>query len=118
MCLLNEKTVRQIRRAGGDEVLCELFEVFIDFSLTRQSAALDAVSSRDPTAARKAFHTIRSSSATIGLQFLSETAAVLEDLAAAGRWEEVNPILRKFEEEFSESVDYLKLEVAKISNKQ
>jgi HPt (histidine-containing phosphotransfer) domain-containing protein len=113
---LNEKTIQEIRRAAGESVLRELFEVFLSASEPRRKAALDAVKNQDSAAGEMAFHSIRSSSATIGLQFLSERAALLEDLVAQGAWDEVRRALRQFKEEFAVSVKCLQTELASLSD--
>ena len=114
--LVNETTVDRIRRAGGNELIYELFGVFLSHVEVRWKAVLDAVSSEDASVARKAFHTIRSSSVTIGLQALSERAAVLEDLAARSSWDKVTQALPRLEDDLAKSVRYLELEVAKIAD--
>ncbi|MEE8368417.1 MAG: Hpt domain-containing protein [Thermoanaerobaculia bacterium] len=114
--LLNEETMDQIRRAGGDELLLELFGVFLSHVEVRRKAILDSVKSEDASVARKAFHSIRSSSVTIGLQALSERAAELEDLAERNCWDEVNQVLPRLEDDLIQSVRCLELEVVRIAD--
>ena len=113
--LLNEQTLDQIRQAGGNEVLRELFEVFLSLLESRRTAALDSIRHEDALAARKAFHTIRSSSVTIGLQALADRAEVLEGLAVTSSWTEISRAQPEFEACLEKSAECLKLEVAKIA---
>ena len=79
---LDEAVLDQLRRVGGDELVRELARLYRTHTPERMSRARKALATGDLEAAAKAFHSLRSSSATLGA---GELAGALGGVEAAAR---------------------------------
>lgn len=82
--VLNPDVLEQIRRLGGEKLMRDLAEIFLE-NLPQRTLALDvAVENRDLAAVAKAIHSLRSSSASLGAGRAAAMAGELEKLASEG----------------------------------
>lgn len=76
--LLDETILEQIREVGGDELVHELFGIFVGLAEGRLEALEAARKASDFPAAALAAHSIKSSSVSIGARPLAEVAGRAE----------------------------------------
>lgn len=82
---LDAKTLAQIRRIGGDELLGKLARLYLEHTPVRLEEVRRGLATSDWKRAALAIHSVRSSSVTLGAMALAERAADLEKLAEDGR---------------------------------
>ena len=78
---LDQKTLRQIREIGGDQLLRRLVDLFVENTPMRLEEMRRALAGEDWTRAALAAHSLRSSSVTLGATELASRAADIESLA-------------------------------------
>ncbi len=103
----DESVVDQLRELGGDALVHKLFKTFVDHAPIRREGLRSAVESGDDEALARAVHSLRSSSAMLGLMTLSELSGELETMADAGRIDELVARLPELERQLDEMVELL-----------
>lgn len=78
------KALAYLEEIGGDSLVQELIAMFRDDAPQRLTEAKTAAQAADAVTARRAVHTLRSTSGQLGLASLSAVCAQMEDLAKAG----------------------------------
>ncbi|MDX1503070.1 MAG: Hpt domain-containing protein [Thermoanaerobaculia bacterium] len=81
---LDPEVVAQIREVGGEELVRELFETFVENAGSRLEALRRARQRADLPGILAAAHSIRSAGASIGTAGLARLAGETERLARAG----------------------------------
>lgn len=81
---LDPAVVEQIREVGGEELVRDLFETFIDNAGARLEALRSARRAGDLAAIAHTAHSVRSAAASIGAAELAAAAAAAERPARAG----------------------------------
>ena len=81
---LDPEIVEQIRQLGGDKLLAELVEIYLEHSPRRLRDLRASIEDGDLERAGKAAHSIRSSSISLGARAVAEEAGVLERFAGHG----------------------------------
>ncbi len=104
---LDPLVVGQLRELGGDALVHKLFRTFLEHAPERRERLHEAAESRDPEALTRAVHSLRSSSAMLGASELSNLAGRLEELADAGRIDQVIAALPELHSRLDETVDRL-----------
>ncbi len=95
---LDAKTLAQIRRIGGDDLLGRLARLFLEHTPVRLEEIRRGIVAGDWPRAALAIHSLRSSSVTLGAIELAERAAVLERLAEREETEALESALPSLEE--------------------
>lgn len=79
--LINEDKINELRELDdSNEVLKELIELFITTTTTKMQKMEELLASKDHPALRKEAHSLRSSSANLGAEILSQLATEMEYL--------------------------------------
>ena len=107
---LDPGTLEQIRQLGGDKLLADLVEIFVEHAPHRLRDLRAGLAEGDLVRTAKAAHSFRSSSISLGATAVSDGAAALERLADRGEEEEVARKLSGFEDTLSALLAYLELE--------
>ncbi len=85
--VLNQDLLDQIRSldpSGGDEITHKIMRAFLDSSEGYMQGIEDAIANKDTESLRRLAHTLKSSSANIGAEKLSELFKQLENYGRAG----------------------------------
>lgn len=77
--------LQEIRTVGGEQLLQEVMELFVERTPGRLQAATRACDGGDLEGAAKALHSLRSGAGTVGALRLAELAGRLERSARRGR---------------------------------
>ena len=84
-----------------------LIETYLEDSSTRIVAINEAYNEKDSEALRGAAHSFKGSSSNVGAVFLADLCSIAEDLGREGRVEEVQELLGKITDEFSNVKDIM-----------
>lgn len=79
--LFDRVILDQIREVGGEDLVLELFGIFVEHSEERLAGLRAAREAGDRDAAARVAHSIRSSASSVGARLLAERAGELERLA-------------------------------------
>jgi HPt (histidine-containing phosphotransfer) domain-containing protein len=90
---LDAKTLAQIRKIGGDELLARLARLYLEHTPVRIEEMRRGLAVSNWKRTALAIHSLRSSSVTLGAVDLAESAADLEKLAEAGKKDELERAL-------------------------
>ncbi|NET46139.1 response regulator [Okeania sp. SIO2B3] len=81
--MLDITMLESIRNMGGDELLSEIIEDYLNYTPGRLAAIREAINTNDPKALRRAAHTMRSSSGNLGAVTIGNICHQLEKLGRA-----------------------------------
>lgn len=101
---LSPRVLAEIREVGGDTLVREVLEIFLERTPERLRAADEALDGGDLAAAAKAFHSLRSAAGTVGALRLAEHAGRLERLALGGGGDELGEALASLRREADEAL--------------
>lgn len=87
--IIDQGVVDQLRALGGDEMLDDMFQDFIGETDLALETCKAAVKKRDYIQILSILHSIKGTSATIGIQRLSEAARVLESELKGKKYKEL-----------------------------
>jgi HPt (histidine-containing phosphotransfer) domain-containing protein len=96
-----------VRRIGGDALLGEMVGLFTVQSRERLAVARAAVNSGDADGARRAFHSLKSSTAQLGATAASRACSDGEALARAGDIGALGPVLDALEPSVDRALTWL-----------
>lgn len=96
--ILSHEVVSQIRQLGGEKLLNELAQLYLEHTPKRLESLSEGLRSGDLGQVAKAAHSIRSSSVSLGAEQVAENAAVIERLAQAGSADELGQLAARLEE--------------------
>ncbi len=96
---LDVKTLAQIREIGGDELLGRMARLYLEHTPVRIEEIRRALAAGDWSRTRRAIHSMRSSSATLGANELAQTAAELERMAEQENREQLESSLPGLEKQ-------------------
>ena len=111
---LDPEALERIREIGGDHLLKEVFELFVETAPHHILAAREAEQRGDLQALQESAHALRSSAVNIGASLLSELCAQIEHLAAEETPESF-ALLSDLETEFEEVQVRLESEMARLN---
>ena len=107
--------IGQLRELGGDALVHKLFRTFVGHAPVRRRELKSAEEARDSEELTRAVHSLRSSSAMLGLTELSELAGELESLADEGLIDDLVARLPELERQLDEMVELLAGELDRAS---
>ena len=96
---LDMKTLAQIRELGGDELLGRMARLYLENTPLRIEEIRRGLAAGDWSRTRRAIHSMRSSSATLGAKKLAQTAAELERVAGQENREQLESSLPGLEKQ-------------------
>ena len=85
-----------------DELMPELIEVFFEDSISRMSQLKHSLSSHDGQQLRQTAHSLKGSSATLGMLSFSNLCAQLEMVAKVEDWENIPALVGQVDLEFNQ----------------
>ncbi len=113
--VLNQALLDQIRSldpSGGDEITRKIMRAFLDSSEGYMQGIEDAIVNKDAESLRRFAHTLKSSSANIGAEKLSELFKQLEKYGHAGELTHVNALHEDMRQHYQQVIS----EVREILN--
>lgn len=109
--LLDREIVEQIRELGGDKLLADLVDIYLEHTPGRLEALDTGLNVGDLEEVERAAHSIRSSSVSLGARWVAEEAALVEALARRGAREELARKAVGLEEAIASLMGYLRSEL-------
>lgn len=107
--------LRELQPKGAPDVVASIINIYLVNSPTLLSEAQQALEAGDSATLRRASHTLKSSSATVGALMLSETCQTLEAVAKANTLgddrEYAGKLFAKISDEFTRVRDALSTEL-------
>ena len=110
---LDSEIVEQIRELGGDRLLADLVDLYVEHTPGRLEAIDSGLRAGDLKQVEKAAHSIRSSSVSLGARDVAEEAAVVERLAQSGAGGELKEKLISLEQSIAGLIGYLQAELGR-----
>jgi len=98
---IDPTVVAGLRELGGDDILTELVEMFLDDTKPRLATLEKAVEAGDASTVEQVAHALKGSAGYMGARLMSELAAGLQDVGASGDLSEAAERLEKLEAEFA-----------------
>ena len=92
--------VDSLRELGGDDMLADLVELFLEDAEPRLAALGEAVKADDASAVERVAHSLKGSSGNMGAHGMSRLAAELQYIGASGDLSKAPESLRSLEAEF------------------
>ena len=108
---LDAVVVESLRDLGGDEMLSELTQLFLDDADSNLAALKEAIEKRDATSVERVAHKLKGSSGDMGATWMAESCGQLQDAGASGDLTVAPALLERLEEEFEHVRSALKAEV-------
>jgi len=105
MSSINEaalETIAKLQRPGKPDLVAKVVNVYLDKSPELVDAIVNGVKDGDVIAVKEAAHSMKSSSAYIGAEQISEKFKLIESTAASGDLTEVQEVINGLTEEFAE----------------
>jgi hypothetical protein len=78
LLILNNQTVEQLRKFGGDEMVLESYQEFLEEAALQLGDCQQAWSDRDFGSLRSVLHTLKGNAGTLGAEQLAEAARLAE----------------------------------------
>lgn len=100
--VFDPRPLEELRDAGGDELIVELIDLFLQDSPPRARSVLNAIAALDCKSLEEAAHALKSSSAAMGALRLAQLCQHLEDLGEGGKTTTVLALAPEFEAAFSD----------------
>lgn len=97
---LNRAAIENLRELGGDEMLVELTEMFIDDAASSLSALKKSVEHGDTTRVERVAHTLKGSSGNMGATRMADICSELEQAGASKDMADAPAQLERLEAEF------------------
>lgn len=95
------ESIRAMQRPGHDDILSLVITTYLDSSPALVKTMREAIRHGDHESCMKAAHSLKSSSANIGADHLSELARQMESRCRAHTFEKINDMIIELEKEFS-----------------
>jgi HPt (histidine-containing phosphotransfer) domain-containing protein len=99
---IDRQALDRLRDLGGPAFLRQMIGLFLELAQKKLQAAQSAESSGDVLGIAKAIHPLRSSSGNVGACAMLDLATRIEELARAGRADQLPPLLRDLEAAFAQ----------------
>jgi len=97
---MDPAVVDSLRELGGDDMLADLVELFLEDAEPRLAALGEAVKADDASAVERVAHSLKGSSGNMGAHGMSRLAAELQYIGASGDLSKAPESLRSLEAEF------------------
>jgi HPt (histidine-containing phosphotransfer) domain-containing protein len=97
---LDARVIENLREIGGQEMISELAEMFLDDARSAIDTLKEAVEGGDARTVRRAAHTLKGSSGNMGAGGMARVCARLEEVGAANDLVDAPGLLARLEEEF------------------
>lgn len=98
---LDDAALVRLRRFGGETLLRELVQLFVEHAPARVTAAREGLVAGDATEAKRSLHALKSSSAQLGATRLQRLCQTGESDAAAGRLDALPALMDAIEAELA-----------------
>ena len=98
---LDATAFERLRRLGGDKLLVQMIDIFLDFVPKKIAQALDGEKTDHLPGIEQGAHAIKSSAAHVGARRLQDLAIEIERLAKERRSEPLPALLSDLESEFA-----------------
>jgi len=98
---MDPAVVDSLRELGGDDMIADLVELFLEDAEPRLAALGEAVKADDASAVEQVAHSLKGSSGNMGAHRMSRLAAELQDIGASGDLSKAPESLRSLEAEFA-----------------
>ena len=105
--------IRALEKEGASNLVEEVIHLYLRDALTLKGSMAEAAAQGRADGLRRAAHTFKSISATVGAMTLSALCKELERLGREGRLENVEAILAEVDKEYGRVTGALKKEVQK-----
>jgi HPt (histidine-containing phosphotransfer) domain-containing protein len=96
------KTFEKVKSDDGSDILIELIDLYLRGTWERISVMRDAANERDWVLLRRAAHTLKGSSSTLGLRQIAKTCQDLEE-ASSSSTGDVNTLISLLKSRFLEA---------------
>jgi HPt (histidine-containing phosphotransfer) domain-containing protein len=96
--VIERQAIDRIAGVGGDELVVRMIDLFLQNAPSRLAAAHQGQRDGNLTAIEHAAHSLRSSSGNLGAHRVQELAALVEELAGAGRADAVGIALTELKD--------------------
>jgi HPt (histidine-containing phosphotransfer) domain-containing protein len=104
---LDQVALDRLRRLGGDQLVREMIDLFLEHTPMRIEAALVGGQAGDLGAVERAAHSLGSSAGYLGAMTLKEVAGRLEHLAREQQAPAIPPLLQELDESFQQAKFWL-----------
>ncbi len=108
--MIERHAIDRIAGVGGSELVVKMIDLFLQNAPLRLAAANQGQRDGDLKAVEHAAHSLRSSSGNLGAQRVQELAALVEELAGAGRADAVGVALAGLEDAVTTAIAALTAE--------
>jgi HPt (histidine-containing phosphotransfer) domain-containing protein len=100
--VLDETALERLKALGGDELLAEMIDLFLEHGTERLQAALAGRRGGDRAAIERAAHSLKSTAGNLGAQALQRTAQAVELVAASAEEPALEELMHELEARFAE----------------
>jgi two-component system sensor histidine kinase/response regulator len=97
---LDRAVVENLREFGGQEMLSELSQMFLDDASSALRDLKEAIESEDPPLVERTAHTLKGSSSNMGAKTMAALCAGLQDAGTSGDLSRAPELLGRLEAEF------------------
>jgi HPt (histidine-containing phosphotransfer) domain-containing protein len=97
---LDDAALQSLRELGGDDFLAEVIDTFLGDAPSLLAALRRSFDEQDAEELRRAAHTLKSNSATVGAEDFSELCRDLEQRAKSGRLDGASELVTRIEKEY------------------
>ncbi|MCA1687812.1 MAG: Hpt domain-containing protein, partial [Actinobacteria bacterium] len=109
---LDRAVLENLRELGGQEMLSELSQMFVNDASSALRDLKEATECEDPPSVKRVAHTLRGSSGNMGAKRMAALCAELQDAGASGDLSRVPGLLERLQEEFGRVRPALEAEIA------
>lgn len=111
--ILNDSAIDRLTRIGGDDLVRQMIELFLEHGPGRMAALIDGYEAGDAARVERAAHTLKSTAGNLGAGRLQATAETVEALAAEGSID--GELVARLQREYEESVAALRQKLRELS---
>jgi HPt (histidine-containing phosphotransfer) domain-containing protein len=97
---IDRQVIKNLRELGGQEMLSELAEMFLDDTRLGIDTLKGAVEEGDAQTIERTAHTLKGSSGNMGAHRMARVCAQLEEVGASGDLKRAPRLIVQLEEEF------------------
>lgn len=111
--ILNDSAIDRLARLGGDDLVRQMIELFLEHGPGRMAALVDGSGAGDAVRVERAAHTLKSTAGNLGAGRLQATAETVEALAADGSID--GELVARLQREYDESVVALRHRLGELN---
>lgn len=100
--VLDGVALERLKSLGGDELLAQMIDLFLEHGAERLNAAVAGEQSGDRVAVERAAHSLKSTAGNLGAQALQRSAQAIELGAGSVDEPPLTELIRELEERFVE----------------